>query len=183
MSDVRWDDVSVRLRRESDVPFIVDYWFGDNCPLASTINWSAMGSADEMRARLLAGIANGLPPLALTVEFRGNAIGMHALTELTTESADIHAHFWDPSARGRGIGHISAVKAAREFLRIHGLRRLYAKPPKSAPMSNRAAQKLPLRKIGEEILTYKTIVPGQLADVYLIEPEDLDRLEAFLKAR
>ena len=173
-----WDDVQLREYRESDVADFADYWFSDEAKAihAGVVDYAKVPERSEWEkgSRKIAGLK---PPRVYVVLYRGKAIGVHTLTIDPDGTADIHAHFWDAQARGRGIGLVSFAKAARAFIEAHGFERIFAKPPKQNPYSSRAAKKLGLPKLGEAVIDYGLLLPGTLADVYEIHRDRLDELD------
>ena len=192
MSEGSLGRLSSLWERVAIVPFAVDhveawadYWY--HSPHSEHVRRMMRppkdGDEAEFREQWLERARAGAVTKTVVATLDGNPIGAFGLLPLRQDDADIHAHFWDPSARGRGVGLVAVRKAARRLMEFHQLRRLLLKPPKENPYSSRAARKLGLRHLGEELLTYEELVPGIWADVYEMTGADLSRLEAEMRAQ
>lgn len=178
-----WERVAIVPFAVDHVEAWADYWY--RSPHSEHVRRVMQPPKDgdeiKFRERWLEGAQAGAVTKTVVATLDGNPIGAFGLLPLREEDADIHAHFWEPNARGQGIGLVAVTKAARALIEAHNLSRLLLKPPKENPYSSRAARKLGLRHLGEEILTYEELLPGIWADVYEMTAADVSRLEAELR--
>jgi RimJ/RimL family protein N-acetyltransferase len=79
------------------------------------------------------GVSPAVPGSAiLTIRLRGEAIGVHELTHVAARSSGMmHAHIWNRSHRGLGIGLVSYVKAMQKFFERFDLKQIVFETPEA----------------------------------------------------
>ena len=119
-------DIAIREIQNTDFEDIIDYWTNP----AEEIGRVRSNIVDKnpTREEILSSLEKKLgsdKPTLLMVAIDGKLIGMHTITALTSESAEIHAHYWDVNYIGKGFGKVSGLKAGKIFMESHGLKYLY----------------------------------------------------------
>lgn len=181
-----WDKINIRLPNLKDIPKYLDYWY--RSPFqeikSSYFNWEKMPKESEMESRLrvtLSSKEHQMKPLFYMVELQGETIGMHTLNEVTSESGDIHAHYFNWDYVGKGYGLVSGIKATKSFFECHDFKYIYARPPHGNPMSSKMMKKIPyVEYLGVEHLKYIMTKPGTLGDCYRISRENLSKIENYI---
>jgi len=86
----------------------------------------------------------------LTVTWDNRAIGAHPISDVVAgQSGVMHAHFWDASMRGKGLGVYSVAMATSEYFTRFQLKEMIYRPARDNRMPNRVLQKLGVRFEGE----------------------------------
>lgn len=178
------EDVTVRDLQESDIPFVLDYWYRSPPGFieAMGVDLAKMRTESEMRTGLTQKIRDNLrlPKSslnALAIIHRGEAIGFHVLNPLFENDYGIfHAHLWAPDFRRRGVGSRSYPHACRMFIERFNLRRVLFKTPLQNVGAIRTKEKLGIRSIGEETIGFGIIREGTLARVFELTREEASRL-------
>lgn len=166
-------DVEVRFMQLADVPALGEYFFRSPPGFIESIGLNVKSFGDEAgfyRAfeEGLAGVAaRGEKPKSYTVWYRGERIGVHSSTHYVAgESICMHAHFFKPAHRGRGIGTVSGVKAAERLLLDHDLRRVLFKIPVQNQGPLGVIRKLGLKSEGREVLDWPQLVRPLESEVF-----------------
>jgi|HubBroStandDraft_1064217.scaffolds.fasta_scaffold18299_3 hypothetical protein len=133
------DDIDVGDFAVSDIAGVLDYWYRsppDNF-LALGLCREALPSESCMREMLEMAAEGGVSPAVpgsaiLTIRLRGEAIGVHELTHVAARSSGMmHAHIWNRSHRGLGIGLVSYVKAMQKFFERFDLKQIVFETPEA----------------------------------------------------
>lgn len=116
MHKVSSDDIDIRNFTYGDIEPLVKYWTKNSEEFwrARGVDKAKLKSKDEFTAVYeTMFLEKGDIWNAAVIVFRGNPIGVHALTDiLENESAIFHAHIWEENYRGLGIGIFSYLKAS-----------------------------------------------------------------------
>ena len=146
---VGWNDVHVRPFSWNDIDRMVDYMFRSprDLPFLRAIDFEKFPRENDYRA-MLNDIASSFAQKPwLTIEYKGQPIGVHPLTGFDNGQADFHAHIWNSQLWGKGIGVVSWFKACAYFFEhLESLETLFIRVPKDNPMPTGWAKKL-LRRI------------------------------------
>jgi RimJ/RimL family protein N-acetyltransferase len=180
----RFDEVELRDLAPDDLDAYVEYWHRPDNPALSALSVDPrkVYSAKKMREMLALTIANNaaLPRSQMStvaIVYAGRTVGVHELTHLVPgDSAVMHAHIWDPSLRGRGIGLISYVKAMRLYFERFGLRTIRFETPKVNSAANRIKEKLGLRARGSGTFDLPILSRAVETDSYAIQADELARV-------
>ncbi len=187
----KFAEVALRDLERGDLDAYVEYWHrpGNRALAALGVDPRKVYPAKKMREMLELNIANNaaLPESRLAtvaIVYRGRAVGVHELTNLVPgDSAVMHAHIWDESLRGRGIGVISYVKAMKLYFERFGLRTIRFETPKVNAAANRIKEKLGLRPTGSGTFGLPILSGTVETDSYAVEPAELARLYDEVRAR
>ena len=182
--DISSDLVTVRDLSESDIPFILKYWFDspDGFIEAMGVDRRKMPKKSEMEVNLKKKILDnfGHPHSrlnSLVITFNEMPIGYHSVFPLVEGDYGIfHAHIWDPGYRKRGIALQSYPKACRVFIKRFNLNRILFKTPVQNTGAIRVKEKLGIRLIGEEVISYGIIKEDTLAKVFELTSDELSNL-------
>ena len=118
----------------------------------------------------------GIPRIC-TVVYKGKRIGAHPLTHIEDHHrAMMHAHFWEKSARGKGIGPISYVKAMDWHMKENELSSIYFYTPKNNTIPVRVKEKLKIPVIDEVIFDLPLFSEPQPAWYSEVKKSDLPAL-------
>ncbi|MBX3019032.1 MAG: hypothetical protein KF767_14185 [Bdellovibrionaceae bacterium] len=173
-------DVEVRFLTMADVPALCDYFFRSPPGFIESIGLKKDAFGDEasfvgLYEKGLADLAaKGLPPKSYTVFYQGERIGMHSSTHYVPgESICMHAHFFKPTDRARGIGTVSGVKAAERFLLDHQVKRVLFKIPVQNAGPLGVIRKLGLPSQGIEVLDWPQLVRPMDAEVFSVDLEQV----------
>jgi RimJ/RimL family protein N-acetyltransferase len=113
------------------------------------------------------------------IEYRGQAIGVHTLTELILgESAVFHAHIWHAEFRGLGIGVISYVKALDFFMRKLKLKKIIFKTPLINLGALRIKKKLGLEPLANVVFFSPLLFCPLQARLYEVDQQLVSQLLA-----
>lgn len=172
--------VEVRFLTMQDVPALCDYFFRSPPGFIESIGLKPDAFGDEasfinLYEKALADLgAKALPPKSYTVFYQGERIGLHSSTHyLAGESICMHAHFFNPEMRGKGIGTVSGVKAAERFLLDHDVKKVLFKIPiqNAGPLG--AIRKFGLKSQGIEILDWPQLIRPLQAEVFAVDLEQV----------
>jgi len=172
--------ISVRDLAESDVPFVLDYWFRSPAGFVEGmgVDLRKMPTEAEMKAGLTARIqeneklaSSKLSAVAITYD--GRPIGIHTIFPVTEGDFGIfHAHIFDPEFRRRGVGLLSYPKACRVFFERFNLKKILFKTPLQNGGAIRVKEKLGIRVVGEETIGFGIIKEGTRAKVFELTREE-----------
>jgi RimJ/RimL family protein N-acetyltransferase len=181
-------DISVRFLEEGDIPALAQYFFESPPGFIESLGFDLkkFGTKEEFlqnyKRRLKDLQENGEKPKSIIVLFEDKRIGMHSSTHsIPRESLVMHAHFFDPTFRGRGIGPISSIKAAELFFEEFELKKIIVKIPLQNKAPLRLMEKLGIMPIGNEIIDAPLFKKPMEAKVFHADFEDLQRLKKDLK--
>ena len=173
--------VSVRDLSEEDIDQVTKYWYHSPPGFIEAIGIDpkkllpepdfANRLIEECKAnrRLAASKLN-----VLTITYKGKAIGSHTIAPLVEGDHGIfHAHIWRSEMRRKGIAMITYPKAGRIFMERFDLKRILFKTPLQNIGAIRVKEKLGIRCIGEEAVSFGIIRDDTLAKVF-----ELTRAEA-----
>lgn len=187
----KFDEVELRDLERGDLDAYVEYWHrpGNRALAALGVDPRKVYPARKMREMLELNIASNaalpesrMPTVAIV--YGGRAVGVHELTNLVPgDSAVMHAHIWDESLRGRGIGAISYVKAMKLYFERFGLRTIRFETPKLNPAANRIKEKLGLRPVGSGTFDLPILSGTVETDSYAVTRDELARIEDEMRAR
>ena len=173
-------DVRVRRFRPSDVGLFCDYFFRSPPAFLHGLGLLPFPPGEEKRRRARWAETFRLARQGkerirvLTVLYRGRPVGIHPLTDLVeSRSGVMHAHFFRPQDRGRGIGRISYVKAMSRYLREFGLREIRFQSPTHNPAPLRIKEVLGLRPVGTCVYKSPLVRAGLRARVFQVRRAEL----------
>jgi RimJ/RimL family protein N-acetyltransferase len=143
------EDIDARDFTAADISGVLSYWYRSppHHLAALGVSPEELPSEDLMREMLEINVAkSGLSPISrqaiLSIKLRDETIGVHELTHIVPPTSGImHAHIWNGSHRGMGIGLVSYVKAMHIFFDRFGLEQICFE----TPIGNIAAQKVKSR--------------------------------------
>ncbi|MEC4090168.1 GNAT family protein [Pseudoalteromonas rubra] len=166
-----WKSVRVRAFQESDIDQHIAYWHNpENTFLEDLgVERQRLIPAHKMREQLQY-VLNKMPQACslLTIEYQGQAIGVHELTDIVEqESGVMHASIWTSEFRGLGIGKVSYVKAMQWYFEHLPLQRILFKTPKNNRAANKLKQTLKIKQVGE--CTYELPIFGRPIEAHLYE--------------
>lgn len=105
-SNTDWDLITLRGFEARDITPYVEYWQARIDEPDSSIN-PQFFSITELRRYLTDEPTPVVRQWSIVIEYNGVTAGVINLNDLVPgESADVHAHFWEKSLRGKGIGFI-----------------------------------------------------------------------------
>jgi RimJ/RimL family protein N-acetyltransferase len=172
--------VSIRELSTAEVPFILDYWL--NSPPGYLESIGVDPAKLPPRAEFERSLREKCEwPVAkrgvLVIIYRGQAVGFHTLHPIAEGDYGIfHAHLWDESVRDRGIATVSYVKACHIFLNRFGLKRILFKTPIQNKGSIRVKEKLGIRYLHEERVSFGIVKDATLAKVFELTRDECDFL-------
>jgi len=166
--------IFVRDFEESDIPFVINYWFHSPEGFVESIGADPkkMSSEEQMekglRSKVLQDRELAVSKLnALTITCDGKPIGFHVINPVVEDDHGIfHAHIWEPAMRGQGVGMYSYPQALQIFMNRFNLKRIVFKTPIQNKGALRVKEKLGIRCIGEEIIGFGIIREGTIAKVF-----------------
>lgn len=176
--------VNVRDVVEEDVRKLIDYWYHSPPGFieAMGIEPSKLLPEQEFQkwmvneckaSRLLVDSKSR----SLTITYKEEAVGSHAISPLIEGDHGVfHAHIWAPEMRGKGIARITYPKACLIFMERFGLSRILFKTPIQNIAAIRVKEKLGIRCIGEEIVSFDIIRDGTRAKVFELTRQEAERL-------
>lgn len=172
--------VSVRDLSETDIRFVLDYWFRSPPGFIESLGAdptklpAEAQFADSLRQRVRTNAGLDRSRLtSLAVLHEGQFVGFHNLSPLVEGDFGVfHAHISRPEFRGRGVAECSYPQACRVFLQRFALKRILFKTPAQNVGAIRVKEKLGIRFIGEELVDFGVIRPGTLARVYELTREE-----------
>lgn len=174
---IKISDVNIDKLKSEDIDPIVSYWYDTPKEfwLQRGVELKFRHSRDEMGEKLKSLIDEGVTTHCV-VDFKGHRIGMHTLTHIESERAIMHAHYWDPSFRGQGIGPISYVKAIEWFIDKNNFQSLIFQTPKANSAANRVKEKLGIPVLKEVVFDGPVLVQPVPAWQSEVRKEDLPDL-------
>ena len=178
-------NVTIRDMESSDIPMLVDYWFGspESYFEALGVDFSKMPPKSDFRSAMEQKCTDNTkaesPNIsALIIDVDGKSVGFHALNPLEVGNEGIfHAHIWDPVFRGKGVGVRSYPLACETFMKRFDLKRIVFKTPKQNVGAIRVKEKLGIRKTGEEEIGFGIIKEGTAAWVFELRADELRELK------
>ncbi len=174
-------DIDVRNFTHRDIEPLVKYWTENSEEFwrARGVDKAKLKPKDEFTAvyekALLEkdDIRN-----AAVIVFRGDPIGVHALTDIVeNESAIFHAHIWYENYRGLGIGVFSYLKASEFFMKKLNLKKIIFKTPKINKSANRIKEKIGIPCLGDTIFEAPILIEPLKANLYEIDEKILSCLK------
>lgn len=178
--------VSIRNIIPSDVPLIIKYFYHSPPGFIESIGVDPkkMGPPEEFERFMRERFATPEDKrTGVTILYNGEPVGQHSINPLVENDHGVfHAHIWDPSARGRGIGLQSYVLAGKLFVDRFNLKRVVYKTPKQNIASIRVKEKLGIRFLGEEVVSHGLVKEGTVAKVYEATREEIEEMYAKLKS-
>jgi RimJ/RimL family protein N-acetyltransferase len=177
--------VIIRDIELSDLPAMANYWHRSPPGFLESMGVdprrirpereliaTVTAKVEENRGRA----ASKLDTLVITLD--GCPVGSHSVGELVEGvSAVMHAHFWDPSCRGQGLGTYTYPRACRIFFERFALKEIVFKTPQANAAAIRIKTKLGIACVGQEVLNYPFMFPNIVANVYRLSRHQLDLLE------
>jgi RimJ/RimL family protein N-acetyltransferase len=113
---------------------------------------------------------------ALVITYDGQPIGMHSINPLVEGDHGIfHAHIWDPKFRRRGLAMHSYPKACRVFVDRFNLKKIVFKTPVGNFGAIRVKEKLGIRELGEEVISFSIVKDGTLARVFELTRAEVEQ--------
>jgi hypothetical protein len=176
-----WDTVVVRPLGPGDIDAYVDYWHDQTNGFLDDmgIDRARMPAPGKMREQLALSLTSENKQSShLIIDCDGVAVGVHELTDMADGTAVMHAHMFAASARGRGIGRISYVKAMGVYFDRYNLTAIEFRTPKSNIGANRIKHHLGLYPLGEvdyALPIFKKPIPSNL---YRVEAGQYDAIAA-----
>ncbi len=176
--------ITVRDLHESDIPWILDYWFRSPREQIESmgVDWAKFPEEAVMRQNLLEKCHSNQALYqsklnALIVERDGIPVGFHTLFPYIEQDFGIfHAHLFRPGDRRQGISSRSYPLACRVFMERFELKRILFKTPSQNRGAIRVKEKLGIRHIGEESIGFGIIREGTSAQVFELARHELDAL-------
>ena len=173
--------ISLRDLSEDDIPLVVRYWFHSPPGFIESmgVDFAKMPKEPDMerslREKVLLNRALPTSKLnALAIRYQNETIGFHTVNPFIEGDHGIfHAHLLKTELRGRGLGVITYPKACGVFLERFDLKRILFKTPVQNTGAIRVKEKLRIRCIGEEIISFSVYKDGTKAKVF-----ELTRAEA-----
>ncbi|MEO0336450.1 MAG: GNAT family protein [Pseudomonadota bacterium] len=174
-------NVTVRDLDFSDIPFVLDYWYESdpNFLTGMGVDLTKLGGKEEFHASLSKRIesSQSLPEpnmSALMICEDERPVGFHTISPLTVgESGVFHAHVFDSSMRGRGIGLRSYPLACQVFMNRFSLEKILFKTPLQNKAAIRVKEKLGLKSVGEELVSFGIYRDGVKTKVYELNREQV----------
>jgi RimJ/RimL family protein N-acetyltransferase len=175
--------ISVRDMSENDIPLMLNYWFRSPPGFfeAMSVDPAKMPTESAMEKSLREKITeNGKlsssKSNALVIAYEGQSIGMHSINPLVEGDHGIfHAHIWNPKFRRRGLGMHSYPKACRVFLDRFDLKKIAFKTPVGNSGAIRVKEKLGIREVGEEVISFSIVKDGTLARAFELTRAEVER--------
>jgi hypothetical protein len=169
--------LSVRPLQESDIQYIVDYWF------KSTDEFLLQMGADKSKLISENDFSNSLQLICNTPlserKFHymiwlidNEPVGYNALKDISTNNiAHMHLHMWNVDYRGKGFGAKLFCIAALEFYKIFNLKMILCEPRASNPIPNRMLTKIGFPKWKTYLSTSSELALTCELNSYIIDPE------------
>jgi RimJ/RimL family protein N-acetyltransferase len=178
--------VDVRDLHKDDIPHLVQYWFHSPPGFIEGlgVDTRKLASISEFKKTLQEKYDNNKNLSvsrinALTITYKGSPIGSHPINPVVEGDYGIfHAHIWKPELRGMGIGLISYPKACRVFMKRFGLKKILFKTPVQNIGSIRVKEKLGIRCLGEERISFSIMQDNTLTKVFELTAEEAETLGA-----
>lgn len=169
-------DVEVRFLTMADVPALCEYFFRSPPGFIESIGLKpeAFGTEATFIEQYEKGLrdlaSQGLRPKAYSVFYQGQRIGIHSSTHFVPrESICMHAHFFKPLNRSKGIGTVSGVKAAERFFLDHDVKQVFLKIPVQNAGPLGALRKFGLKSQGIEVLDWPQLIRPLEAEVFVVD--------------
>ncbi len=114
---------------------------------------------------------------AVMVCYDGKPVGMHSVNPMVEGDYGIfHEHILDRDFRGKGLAMQSYPKACRLFIERFNLKKIVFKTPVQNTGAIKVKEKLGIRLLGEEVVSFSIIKEGTLAKVFEWTREELKNL-------
>lgn len=180
------DKVSVDRLKSCDVQPILNYWYRSSPGYLESLGADPkkFPTEETMKASLEERVANIEKNIhfkcpTIVVCFDEIRIGFHSVTHIhdpVKGTGIFHANFWNPLYRGRSIGMITYLSAAKIFMDQFSLEKLLYQSPKINKSCNRVKEKLGISKVGEGIVTHPLAADRVESWNYELTRKELDRL-------
>jgi hypothetical protein len=166
--------IEVRDLHEDEIHLVLKYWFHSPPGFIKSmgVDFSKMPNESDMEKNLVVKLSENKKLKesklnALTILYNKKPVGFHTINPLIEgESGIFHAHIWEEKMRRRGLGLKTYPLACRIFLDRFELKRILFKTPSKNIGPIRVKEKLGIRCIGEELISFGIYQKDTPAHVY-----------------
>ncbi|MFH1728752.1 MAG: hypothetical protein ABIA04_10085 [Pseudomonadota bacterium] len=177
-------NIEIRDFNKEDVQYVLDYWYRSEAGYVESLG------VDSSKMRLEKETKKVLQDICekgdnttdskstyLTIQYKDKPIGVHLIhISKEDDSAIFHAHIWKKEFRRKGICTYTYPIAFKIFFYRFKLKKIIFKTPIQNIGAIRVKEKLCIRCIGEEIISYEFIKEGTKAKVFELSKKELDKL-------
>ena len=175
-------DIGIRNFNHEDIAPTVSYWTENSSEywLKRGVDLAKVKPKEEFLAHYTEKLeSSGDIPSHCTIAFKGQAIGLHALTHIAQyDHAIMHAHIWSDEHRNKGVGYYSYPLAMDFFMKKFNFNKIIFKTPKINIAANKIKEKLQIPCLGDTILEASVLIKPLEANLYEVDRNLLDQLLA-----
>jgi RimJ/RimL family protein N-acetyltransferase len=181
---INFDDILIEDFTSSDVVLLMDYYYDSPQEQLEKMSIDRFGmvSRELFSNSIIQKIENNSTLKESKLDYvkiiyKEKSIGTHSVTEITEgQSAVFHAHIWDKSMQGKGVGRISYVKALNLFFERFNLQQMEFRTPIINIAANRVKESLGMNSLGVMDLVEPYLLDGTQANKYILTKDELTML-------